>query len=359
MEKIPFDRWATQEERHEIGDQYRKRFQTLIESTKMVQEHPFVRSFSFIRGQDLLTLKRFPCFHDHRVRLCAFDQAAEKVFISYRWLSPDHPDPDGRQLRLLQRHVKRDTYYWIDYACLPQPPRDAADEVLFNESIARLTTLLFETRMLVLRHRSDGYMERAWCFLELLAGHTIVKDHLDYAFEDERYATSLTDDARSVVQQAVLGGLPDNLKVTNPADLPALRTLTDTTCAFFELNTLMHYMRFGQHVSGKKVYAFGEDPYFLLATHDLSDLLLWVFDKARTLDLPISLLARNESSNNYFVELARRESFTHAVDPRRFPKKVTRDQGGLTWFMIRKDRPRDPSLASAHNLFFLLTSLIK
>ena len=107
------------------------------------------------------------------------------------------------------------------------------------------------------------------------------------------------------------------------------------------------------------MYAFGEDPYFLFATHDLSDLMVWVFDKALELDLPISLLARNESTDNYFVELARRESFTHAVDPRRLPKKVTRDQGGLTWFMIRKDSPRDPSRASAHKLFFLLTSPIK
>ena len=48
MEKIPFNRWAPLKERHEIGDQYRKRFHSLIESAKMVQEHPFVRSFSFI-----------------------------------------------------------------------------------------------------------------------------------------------------------------------------------------------------------------------------------------------------------------------------------------------------------------------
>ncbi|MEJ2406270.1 MAG: hypothetical protein P8171_18610 [Candidatus Thiodiazotropha sp.] len=359
MEKIPFNQWTTLKERYEIGNQYRERFHSLIESAKMVQEHPFVHSFSFIRGQDLMALTRIPHFQDYRDRLCTFDQSTEKFFISYRWLSSDHPDPDGRQLRLLQRHVKPDAYYWIDYACLPQSPRDVADEALFNESLSRLTTLLFETKMLVLRHRSDSYMERAWCFLELLAGHTVVKDHLQYAFEDERDADFITGEARSVVQQAVMGGLPDHLKVTNPADLPAIRTLTDTTRAFFELNTLMHYMSLGRHVSDNEVYAFGEDPYFLFATHDLSDLLLWVFDKARELDLPISLLARNEDSDNYFVELARRESFTHTVDPRRFPKKVTRDQGGMTWFMICKDKPRDLLLASAHNLFFLLTSLIK
>jgi len=358
MEKIQFNQWATLKERHEIGDKHRKLFDSLIKSAQMVQNDPFVSSFSFIRGQDLLSLSRIPRFQDYRDRLCSFDKATEKIFISYRWLNPDHPDPDGRQLRLLQRHVKPDAFYWIDFTCLPQAPMDETDENLFRESLSRLTTLLYETEIIVLRHQGDNYMERAWCFFELLAGHTLVKD-LKYAFEDERNANYITDEARSLIQQSIVGGLPDYVKVTHMDDLPAIRMLTDVTRAFFELNTLMHYMRLGQYVSDKKVYAFGEDPYFLFATHDFSDLLLWVFDKAREFNLPISLLALNEGSNNYFIELSRRETFTHNVDPRQFPKKVTRDQGGLTWFMIRKDRPRDPSLASAHNLFYLLTSLIK
>ena len=359
MEKIPFNRWATDEERHEIGCQYSARFKDLIRSAKMVQGHPFVKSFFFIRGRDLLALARIPRFQDYRPRLCAFDQAAEKICISYRWLSPNHPDPDGRQLRLLKGHVKPDAYYWIDYSCLPQPPMDKADEAILRESLLHLTTLLYETNMLILRHRGDGYTERAWCFFETMAAHTVVREHIEYAFEDERDAEFIKGEAQNVVQQTVLGGLPGYLKVTNPADLITIRMLTDVTCAYFELNALMHYMRLGMHVSDNKVYSFGENPYFLFATHDFSDFLMWVFDKARKLDLPVSLLARDESSHNFFVELARRESFTHAVDPRRFPKKVTRDQAGMTWFMIRKDKPRDPSLASAHNLFFLLTSLIK
>jgi hypothetical protein len=359
MEKVPFNRWATQQERHEVGEQYRKRFKDLIDSAKMVQEHPFVKSFSFIRGQDLLALARIPRFQDYRARLCPFDQVREKHFISYRWLSPAHPDPDGRQLKLLHRHVNPDAYYWIDYACLPQPPMDEADEALFRESLSRLTTLLYETRMLVLRHRGDGYIGRAWCFLETLAGYTVGRGHLDHAFEDERDVGSITGEERRVVEQAVLRGLPGHLRVSNPADLPAIRMLTDVICVNFELNVIMHYMHLGQHVSESRVYTLGEDPYFLIATHDFTDLLLWVFEKARELDLPISLLARDEGSDNYFLELARRESFTHSTDPRRFPKKVTRDQAGLTWFMIRKDQPREPSLSSAHNLFFLLTSLIK
>jgi hypothetical protein len=358
MEKLAFNRWATLKERHQIGDEYRKRFQTVVETAMMVQEHPFVRSFSFIAGRDLLRMARIPRFQDYRDRLCAYDSSLDKVFVSYRWLSRDHPDPDGRQLKLLQRYVKPDAFYWIDYTCLPQPPMNTVDAALLSQSLARLTSLLYETRMLVLRHSGDGYIGRAWCFFETLAGHTLVKGQLDHAFENEHDATSITREARTVVRQAVFGGLPGHLEVTNPADLPAIQTLTDVTRTYFELNTLMHYMRLGQHVSSN-VYMLGEDPYFLFATHDLSDLMAWVFDKAQELDLPFLLLARNEISENYFVELAKRQSFTHSVDPREFPKKVTRDQGGLTWFMIRKDKPRDPSLASAHNLFFLLTSLIK
>ena len=262
MEKISFDRWASLEERLEIGDRYSKRFQGLIESAKMVQEHPFVHSFSFIRGHELTALTRIPRFQDYRARLCPFDDATEKICVSYRWLSPDHPDPDGRQLRLLQRHVKPDAYYWIDYACLPQPPMDEVDEALLRESLSRLTTLLYKTKMLVLRHRNDGYTERAWCFFEILAAHTVVREHLEYVFEDERDAGSIRGEAQNMVQQALVGGLPGHLKVTNPADLPTISMLTDVTCAFFELNVLMHYMRLGQHVSDKKVYAFGEPPIF-------------------------------------------------------------------------------------------------
>ncbi|HEX7721751.1 MAG TPA: hypothetical protein VF397_06305 [Pyrinomonadaceae bacterium] len=358
MEKIPLDRWTTQEERHEIGDAYRKQFKSVIEEAQMVQGHESVRAFSFISGHDLLGLERIPCFRDYRDSLSPYDQSMEMVFVSHRWLSPSHPDPDGRHLKLLQRHVKHDAFYWIDYACMPQPPMSGEDQALFGKSLTHLPTLLFETKMLILRHHDDGYLERAWCFFETLSGNTIVKD-IAHAFEDDRHAVSTMDETRGVVQQAILGGLPENLKVSNPADLAPLRALTETTRAFFELNTLMHYMRFGMQISEKAVFRFGEDPYYFFATCDFSDLLIWLFDKARELDLPISLLAQNESSDNYFFELAKRESFTHTVDPRKLPKKVTRDQGGLTWLMIRKNSPRDPSEASAHNLFFLLTSLIK
>ena len=61
--------------------------------------------------------------------------------------------------------------------------------------------------MLVLRRPFDGYTERAWCFFELLAGHTVIKNSLEYAHEVECDADSLMGEARNVVQQAVLGCL--------------------------------------------------------------------------------------------------------------------------------------------------------
>ena len=95
-------------------------------------------------------------------------------------------------------------------------------------------------------------------------------------------------------------GLPDHLKVSNPADLAPIRSLTEVTCAFFELNTLMHYMRLGMHISEKKVFSFGENPYYFFATCDFSDLLLWVFDRASGFFVPCRSIKRERSSEFVF-----------------------------------------------------------
>jgi hypothetical protein len=47
------------------------------------------------------------------------------------------------------------------------------------------------------------------------------------------------------------------------------------------------------------------------------------------------------------------------VDPLTLPRKVTMDQSRQAWFVIRRGSPMDPKLQSAHNLFYLLSSLIR
>jgi hypothetical protein len=358
MDKIRVDEWTTAEQRHDIAERYKRQFKTLVEDALAVQGDPFTKSFSFIRGRDLLAAARIPRFQDFRQHLVPYSASEQNYFISYRWLDTRHPDPDGRQLNVLKRYIKPNACYWIDYACLPQPPMAANDAELLRASLARIPSLFYETHVLVLRHRGDGYAQRAWCFFETLAGSVIARE-FSYLFEEPGDEASVACEARAVLEATLLQGkLPVSLKVTNEADREPIERAARVTCTFFELNLLMHYLSLGQKLSNGRLY-FGEHPYYLLATCDFSKVMLWIFDKSRELGLPLSDIARNEHSDNFFLKVAHRQRMSHNVQPAHLPRKVTMDQSKFSWFMIRRTSAQDPALASAQSLFFLLTSMLQ
>lgn len=168
------DEWMPHRKRNEIADGFKKEFFNLCERARLVQEHGMVSSFKFIQGSDLIKCRRFPHYNEVKHLLKRFDEIkSAKNFISHRWFCPTHPDPDGRQLALLRPCLEANAFYWIDFTCLPQKSRTQEEEAVFRDSIRWLPSLMFDMSFIVLRFEGDGYVERAWCFFELLAANCV------------------------------------------------------------------------------------------------------------------------------------------------------------------------------------------
>jgi hypothetical protein len=84
------------------------------------------------------------------------------LFISHRWETIDHPDPEGRQLDRL-RELKN-CYLVYDYTSFPQPRRTPSEEKVFQEIMNHMNFLL--DRVVVLQ--SPDHLERGWLVFEYL-----------------------------------------------------------------------------------------------------------------------------------------------------------------------------------------------
>ncbi|HEX7334299.1 MAG TPA: hypothetical protein VF290_22560 [Pyrinomonadaceae bacterium] len=86
------------------------------------------------------------------------------LFISHRWLSKTHPDPDGQQLRNLK--ALKDCYLIYDYSSFPQDTSIPAAQLALNQVLDAMNS--FIDKVLVLS--DPDYMNRGWCLYEYLAG---------------------------------------------------------------------------------------------------------------------------------------------------------------------------------------------
>lgn len=347
--------WLSHKQRNDIADAYKEKFHSLEEQTRMVEEHPFLPSFNFVKGSDLLSCNSLPLYREVRHKLKSYKDIneAERYFVSHRWLDKNHPDPDGKHLQMLKSQAKKDAYYWIDFSCLPQEPRTKEESALFSESISRLPSLMFNMNLIVLRCQNDGYLERAWCFVELLSGN-ILGQQIGYITDETMMATTINNSERDMLEYALLEEkLPSQLSVTNSSDLEVLRDTTKTVATFFKLRLVEHYMTLGQLLSNQKLF-FGEDPYYFVAVCDFSKVMVWVFNKAKELGMELVNLTQDSFDHNFFVKMAEKENFRHAINPYSLPKKVTLDESRLGWLIINKH-----TSDSAYNLFYIITSMIK
>ncbi len=130
---------------------------------------------------------------------------------------------------------------WYDYSCLPQPPREPADEDLFVAGLRTLIACQGLGRTVVLLDDADDYLSRGWCTLEALSAEALTAQ-LDLLVGSERrtaregraeqYFEVLLQDRPHIVWRALLDtevhGVqsPDEclsrlgLGVTEPRDVP-------------------------------------------------------------------------------------------------------------------------------------------
>jgi hypothetical protein len=104
------------------------------------------------------------------------DRFRNRLFITHRWESEEHPDPSGWQLRALQQLGSHYNYtdpklcFWFDYMSLPQKPREAVEKQIFNRGLnnIRKTVTECENITLISRYGSDhakdldAMMTRGW-----------------------------------------------------------------------------------------------------------------------------------------------------------------------------------------------------
>ena len=188
-----------------------------------------LRRFRILPASYLLRDDHFSRPQDSEIEWLKPRQCWLLIFVSHRWETAGHPDPDGRQHRALAalvsalcelwdalaaetarerirlvprldrhgtaqaavlfsrlnlpRHVLRRSQrestrhflpdhigIWYDYTCLPQQPRSPAEEDEFRAGLLALPELLSAeaVSLVALRDADDDYRARAWCLAEAL-----------------------------------------------------------------------------------------------------------------------------------------------------------------------------------------------
>ena len=88
--------------------------------------------------------------------------------ISHRWGAPEHPDPQGVQMRALKEYLlshPKVRWVWYDFSCMPQGRHRTAEEVQEFRTMLRSVNLLFiGCAGLILLDAS--YISRFWTMLE-------------------------------------------------------------------------------------------------------------------------------------------------------------------------------------------------
>jgi hypothetical protein len=124
---------------------------------------------------------------------------------------------------------------WYDYSCLPQAPREPADELLFRQGLEHLQACQMLGRTVLLLDDAEDYLSRAWCTLEALVADSTTGD-ADLLIGSERpqnsgrgielFLTNLMLDRPHIAWRAVLD--TEVFRIQTPAECLARLALTAT-----------------------------------------------------------------------------------------------------------------------------------
>jgi hypothetical protein len=118
----------------------------------------------------------------------------EFLVISHRWHTPQHPDPKGDKVALLQEYLAEHPqvqWVWLDFWSLPQSlpdkPRTEEEEVVFKVGLANIFMLFISSTVLILFDLQ--YVGRFWTSYEIwLSLRTVTADGLMNTPADKRRA---------------------------------------------------------------------------------------------------------------------------------------------------------------------------
>jgi hypothetical protein len=190
-----------------------------------------------------------PALDEHTVAAAAAEIAAIDAVMADAGVAAARDDIGLTRLRailderpILSSLVDR-VLVWYDYACIPQAPRDEADQAIFRDGLEYLLAIQVVARTVIVLDEADDYFSRAWCTLEALVadGEAGARDLLVgsarrtvRAGETEHFFATLVEDRPHLVWRALLDtelfGVQTTeqcmrrlgLAVTDAGDLPYL-----------------------------------------------------------------------------------------------------------------------------------------
>lgn len=160
------------------------------------------------------------------------------TFISHFWRKKEDPDPEGIDLSLLQADLRdlRDdlepsTYIWVDWTCLPQAPRTAAEDFYFQRMLRRIPALVQDCSFL---WSFPEFKPRAWVLYEVA---TFTLNH-SHGYISRRFPDDIEPYLHHV-QDMVKDGVAPTLrrhgyKCTNESDLKLVTSWLEILVILFK-----------------------------------------------------------------------------------------------------------------------------
>jgi hypothetical protein len=130
-----------------------------------------------------------------------FVSRRECFFVSHFWRARDMPDPDGTFLRLHQSELASQpwSYIWVDWICMPQVPRSAAEQAYFQRCLETMSGIIrncgftyfyppFEPRLWILYEIAE-YVLTCSGGMAVTSDNEVFLQHVDELLESGVQAT--------------------------------------------------------------------------------------------------------------------------------------------------------------------------
>ena len=203
------------------------------------------------------------------------------ISVSHPWLTPDHPDPRGENLRLLAATLRAVLRKWggpwgvfIDFMSLHQKVRTAEEQGLFAGGLRTLSCWYSHPRLTVVKitklprdyptglHFPAGstpntadYYERGWCYCESSVSN-LVKPTM-YVWDLGQLNELPTEDQYDLIvkQCALTANRPPPLLPSDFAEALATKAFTSKK-ADLETVSRLYQAAFGQRLGAARVLNF-------------------------------------------------------------------------------------------------------
>ncbi|MFQ4136711.1 hypothetical protein PGN35_010355 [Nodosilinea sp. PGN35] len=171
-------RWGNQADPDPAGSQLaalQKLLQRMVEIAEVISNERVGREGAKER------LARLPSLNQQGTL-----QAAHLVFRS---LAAAESIPEADEIWSHGRAIVDVIGFWYDYSCLPQDPRNPAEDQEFAQTLQGIGEMILSPQVstLVLRKEGDGYLSRGWCFAESMIAQSKSDPYMPMVLRTDRW----------------------------------------------------------------------------------------------------------------------------------------------------------------------------